>query len=82
MKCTGKVSEFNRITGFGVISSKEAGGKVPFHVSLVVGGNGKLDAGDRVELEVDEVDGRPKARSISVVARHAALPLRAFGASV
>jgi cold shock CspA family protein len=59
MKCTGKVFEFNRITGLGVIASKGAGGKVPFHVSVVVGGNGKLDAGDRVELEVTQVDGRP-----------------------
>lgn len=81
MKCTGKVSEFNRITGFGVIFSRGAGGQVPFHVSLVVGGNGKLDAGDRVELEVSEVDGRPKALSICVMGRLATLQLRAFGAS-
>ena len=81
MKCTGKVSGFNRITGFGVIASKAAGGPLPFHVSLVVGGHGRLDAGDRVEVEVNEVDGQPKALRICVMGRHAALQLRAFGAS-
>lgn len=81
MKFTGKVSEFNRITGRGVISSK-ASGKVNFNISQVVGGTGKLDAGDHVEFEVGFVDGVSQALGVSVMSRLAAQQKHAARAQV
>lgn len=77
MRFPGKVSDFNRITGRGLISSKAYGDSVKFHTSQVVGGYGKLDAGDHVEFEVGVVDGVPEVLSVSVMSRLAALQQRA-----
>lgn len=82
MRFPGKVSDFNRITGRGLISSKAYGDRVRFHTSQVVGGYGRLDAGDHVEFEVGIVDGVPEALGVSVMARHSALQQRVIKSHV
>lgn len=82
MRFTGKVSEFNRSTGRGVISSKASGDKVKFHISQVVGGHGKLDAGAHVEFEVDFMEGVSQALRVAVMSRLAALQRSAVGKPV
>ncbi|WP_162487206.1 MULTISPECIES: cold shock domain-containing protein [unclassified Variovorax] len=76
---TGKVADFNRITGRGLIASKTSG-KVSFHLSQVVAGKGKLDAGDQVEFELGDLDGVPQALAVSVLSRHMALQQRTLKA--
>jgi cold shock CspA family protein len=82
MRFAGKVSDFNRITGRGLISSKAYGHRIKFRTSQVVGGYGKLDAGDHVEFEVGVVDGVPEALRVSVMSRLAALQQRTAKAHV
>lgn len=77
MRFAGKVSEFNRITGRGLISSRAAGGKFNFHVSDVRGGTSKLDAGDHVEFEVGFLNGSSQALVISLTSRMAVMQQRA-----
>lgn len=82
MRFTGKVSEFNRSTGHGIISSKASRDKVKFHISQVVGGSGRLDAGAHVEFEVDFMDGVSQALRVTVMSRLAALQRSAVGKPV
>lgn len=77
MPLTGKVTEFNRSTGIGSITSKEAGGKVKFHTAQVSGGHSKLDAGDFVQFEMTTSEGECQATSLAVISRAFALQQRA-----
>lgn len=69
MRFTGKISEFNRTTGHGLISSKATGGKLKFHVSQAAGGNWRFDAGASVEFEVGFVDGVSQALAVTLMSR-------------
>jgi len=82
MRFAGKVSEFNRVTGRGLISSKAAGGNFNFHVSHVKGGTSKLDAGDHVEFEVGPLNGSSQALVISLTSRMAVMQQRAARAEL
>ena len=77
MPLTGKVTEFNRSTGIGSITSREAGGKVRFHTAQVTGGHSKLDAGDFVQFEMAISDGECQVTAVAVISRALALQQRA-----
>lgn len=63
----GKVKRFNKVKGFGFITTDE-GVDVFFHYSqIVMDGYKTVDEGARVEFDVFEGDRGPQARNIKTI---------------
>jgi CspA family cold shock protein len=66
---TGVVKSFNATKGYGFIVNDGDGKSVFVHYSAIVAdGYKKLDAGDKVEYDVEESERGPRATNVKIVA--------------